>query len=68
MFLYITEDGEVQVTKGQMGGAYVEILYTENVNISDLQDRLMYVYCFVRSRNPNPRKNKACLHCNLTER
>ena len=67
MFLYIAQDGNIQVTQGRRGGAYVEILYTEDMDISDLQDSLMDVHCFVARRNPNPWKNKACLHCNLTK-
>ena len=68
MFLYIAQDGNVRVTQGRRGGVYVEILYTEDMDISDLQDRFMDVRYFSGGRFPNPRKNKACPHCNLTER
>ena len=50
-------------------GAYVEIFYTESIDISpyNINKYMKVVDCEVQGRNPNPQKNTHCKHCNPTK-
>ena len=63
-YLVIRKDG-VYVTKGRRGGVYVEIFYTENMDISSYSDCFSDVHRFTKGRTKNPRKNTDCPYCNL---
>ena len=66
-FLFINDSNdEIYVANGRGEyGVYVEILYTEDIDISPWLSYFEDVEQFVRGRDPNPRKNENCEHCNL---
>ena len=45
-------------------GAYVEIFYTEDLDISNYQNCMSYVESTSTGRNPSPVKNTICRYCN----